>query len=73
MTVMRILSVVLFVSVVAAPAPSAMEDEATFVGIVDYRSPEKVGKFPELQNGADGSKGTHYGDPADGCMKDEVR
>ena len=22
---------------------------------------------------ADGSKGTHYGDPAEGCMKDEVR
>lgn len=23
-------------------------------------------------NAADGSKGTHYGDPAEGCMKDEV-
>ena len=30
----------------------------------------------ELQkndDAADGSKGTHYGDPAEGCRKDEVR
>ena len=62
---------------------------ATFVGVVDFRRPEPpvtssaVGGFNHEEDNdaghkpqpstADGSKGTHYGDPAEGCRKDEVR
>ncbi len=61
----------------AVTASASAVEEATFVGVVDYRRPEppivSAGSEHEGKNNdADGSKGTHYGDPADGCMKDEV-
>ena len=64
----------------------ANDEGATFVGLVDFRhGPEppvvtNVGINDDIEEdghnsggAADGSKGTHYGDPAEGCMKDEVR
>ena len=81
---MRFLSVVFFLLASNAQA----SEEATFVGLVDFRhgpdSPVDVVGVTNVgindddahgHNGgaADGSKGTHYGDPAEGCMKDEVR
>ena len=70
-------------SVAAAAAATATLKEAEFAffngGFVDYRlGPVPVaastGRAEESSvGGNDGSKGTHYGDPTDGCMKDEVR
>ena len=84
-----IASLLLLAVLPASAAKVGDDDLATFVGVVDFRRPEppvtsSVGGFDhegdsidaghKLQpSTADGSKGTHYGDPAEGCMKDEVR
>lgn len=70
-------------SVTATATASTTLEEAEFAffngGFVDYRlGPVPVaastgGEEESSVGGNDGSKGTHYGDPADGCMKDEVR
>ena len=86
MSVIRHALLLLSVASVAAAAtanPSATLKEAEFAffngGFVDYRlGPVPVaastGRAEESSvGGNDGSKGTHYGDPTDGCMKDEVR
>ena len=69
----------------ATATASATLEEAEFAffngGFVDYRlGPVPVavavstgGAEESSVGGNDRSKGTHYGDPADGCMKDEVR
>ena len=82
------LLLLLLLAVLSATAAAKVDDDdlATFVGVVDFRRPEppvtsSVGGFDHegdidaghKANAADGSKGTHYGDPAEGCMKDEVR
>ena len=84
-----LLLLLLLLAVLSASAAKVGDDDlATFVGVVDFRRPEppvtsSVGGFDhegDIDAGhkpqpstADGSKGTHYGDPAEGCMKDEVR
>ena len=79
-------SLAALLAVLSATAAAKVDDVATFVGVVDFRRPEPpvtssgVGGFNHggdidaghKANAADGSKGTHYGDPAEGCMKDEV-
>ena len=77
MIVIRRALLLLFVaSVAAAATASATLEEAEFAffngGFVDYRL-STGGAEESSVGGNDGSKGTHYGDPADGCMKDEVR
>ena len=82
MIVIRHTLLLLSVASVAATASATLE-EAEFAffngGFVDYRlGPVPVavstgGAEESSVGGIDGSKGTHYGDPADGCMKDEVR
>ena len=79
-----IASLAALLAVLSASAAEVEDDLATFVGVVDFRRPEppvtsSVGGFnhegdigSHKANAADGSKGTHYGDPAEGCMKDEV-
>ena len=84
MIVIRHALLLLSVASVAATASATLK-EAEFAffngGFVDYRlGPVPVavavstsGAEESSVGGNDGSKGTHYGDPTDGCMKDEVR
>lgn len=78
---LSVASVAVAATVTASTSAALEEAEFAFFngGFVDYRlgpvpaAASTGGAEESSVGGNDGSKGTHYGDPADGCMQDEVR
>ena len=76
---MRSSIVFLLLALSASSTVAADHANAEMATLVDIKTADGLaaadinGHKQKLQhNAADGSKGTHYGDPAEGCMKDEV-